>query len=206
MSVVQPFFFFSPSPTPTPTPTSTPTPTPTPTPTFTPTPTPTLTPTPTPTPVPPTPTPTPTLTPTPTPTFTPTPTPVPPTPPAAPDTSISYVFIGYDSGYAFFGVQISSTAYVGSGGWSSSQQGLSNEQMLYSYYGTPGTYNSFFSKNFLPGAVFSDTTYCNVLCGLANYANVNFAAQATDWHGSTTINYDGWYTTDGSTWGGSCGC
>ena len=156
----------------------------------------------------PTPTPTLTPTPTPTPTATPTPTPTPtPVPPIAPDTSISYVYNGYPNGYAFFGVQISSTAYAGSGGWSSSQQGLSNEQMFYSYYGTAGTYNSFFSKNFSPGAVFSDTTYCGQLCYLASYANVNFAAQATDWHGSTTINYDGWYTTDGSTYvPGACGC
>ena len=107
MSVIQPFFMFSPSPTPTPTPTVTPTltptptpvpPTPTPTPTITPTPTvtPTLTPvpptptptptvTPTLTPVPPTPTPTPTITPTPT--VTPTVTPVPPTPTPTPTTS-----------------------------------------------------------------------------------------------------------------------
>ena len=79
--------------------------------------------------------------------------------------------------------------------------------MLYSYYGTPSTYNSFFSKNFTPGSTFNDTSYCNVLCGLYNNANVNFAAQATDWHGSTTISYDGWYTTDSSTYvPGSCGC
>jgi len=115
------------------------------------------------------------------------------------------VYNGYPSGYAFFGVQISSTAYTGSSGYTG-YTGLSNEQMFYSYYGTAGTYNSFFSKNFGPYASYSDTTYCGALCGLASYANVNFAAQASDWHGSTTINYDGWYTTDGSTWGGSCGC
>ena len=172
------------------------------TPTATPVP-PTPTPVPTATPVPPTPTPVPTATPVP-PTATPTPTPA-PAPPAAPSTSISYVYNGYPSGYAFFGVQISSTAYTGTNGWSIYQQGLSNEQMFYSYYGTAGTYNSFFSKNFGYGT-YSDTTYCGALCNLASYANVNFAAQATDWHGSTTINYDGWYTTDGSTWGGSCGC
>jgi len=210
MSVAQ-LFFIRPSATPTPTPTFTPTPTltitPTPTPTYTPTPTPTFTPTPTPTF---TPTPTPTFTPTPTLTLTPTPTPTPtpaPIPPAIPSTSISYVYNGYPDGYAFFGVQITSTAYAGTNGWPSSQQGLSNEQMYYSYYGTAGTYNSFFSKNFTPGSTFNDTSYCNVLCNLANNANVNFAAQATDWYGSTTVSYDGWYVTNGSTYvPGTCGC
>ena len=234
MSVIQPFFMFSPSPTPTPTPTVTPTltptptpvpPTPTPTPTITPTPTvtPTLTPvppTPTPTPTitppppppPPTPTPTPTLTPvppTPTPTRTPTPTPTAtpvPVPPAAPSTSISYVYNGYPNGYAFFGVQISSTAYTGSGGWTGSS-GLADEQMYYSYYGTAGTYNSFFNKNWGPYASYSDTTYCGQLCGLYANANVNFAAYASDWHGSSTTSYDGWYTTNSVTYvPGTCGC
>jgi hypothetical protein len=103
-------------------------------------------------------------------------------------------------------VQISSTAYSGANGWSIYQQGLASESMLYSYYGTAGTYNSFFNKGFGYGT-YSDTSYCNALCGLAAYANVNFAAQATDWHGSTTVSYDGWYTTDGSTYvPGSCGC
>ena len=115
------------------------------------------------------------------------------------------MYNGYPSGYAFFGVQISSTAYTGSSGYTGST-GLADEQMYYSYYGTAGTYNSFFNKNFSPYASYSDTTYCGALCNLASYANVNFAAYASDWHGSSTISYDGWYTTDGSTWSGACGC
>jgi len=154
---------------------------------------PTPTPTPTPTPVPPTPTPT------------PTPTPV-PVPPAAPSTGISYVYNGYPNGYAFFGVQVSSTAYLGTNGWTGSS-GLANEQMYYSYYGTAGTYNSFFSKNWSPYASYSDTTYCGQLCGLYANANVNFAAYASDWHGSSTTSYDGWYTTNSVTYvPGTCGC
>ena len=162
---------------------------------YTPTATPTPPPTATPTPVPPTPTPTPR------PTATPTPCPA----PTAPSTSISYVYNGYPNGYAFFGVQISSS--VANVSCYPNYQGLSAETMYYSYYGTAGTYNSFFNKSFSPNTTYSDTTYCNVLCGLYNNANVNFAAQANTWHGDATTSYSGWYTTNSSTYvPASCGC
>ena len=123
-------------------------------------------------------------------------------PAASPPTaSINYIYNGYPDGYAFFGVGMQA---AGGNDGNGSYFGLIDTQILYSFYGTPGTYGT--ECDYQP---YSHTVsyYCGCFSypSVPSYANITFAAYAQQSDGETVINYtpdspySTWYQTDGTT-------